>query len=156
MKDLSTGRVYISSQNHGYVVDVDKLDTLPAVIHGLFDQKERYAQRIAQVVEQNIYDVGDGARGGGTYIVSRLAERQAARATNTNKDAAALQTDSALLSTLDTQMIAYFQGRQHVPAIEAVLKQAAPRDDAANATKGEVLSGILRDIELAVNESRSN
>ena len=26
VKDLSTGRVYISSQNHGYVVDVDKLD----------------------------------------------------------------------------------------------------------------------------------
>ncbi len=26
VKDLRTGRVYISSQNHGYVVDVDKLD----------------------------------------------------------------------------------------------------------------------------------
>ena len=26
VKDLSTGRVYISSKNHGYVVDVDKLD----------------------------------------------------------------------------------------------------------------------------------
>ena len=26
VKDLSTGRVYISAQNHGYVVDVDKLD----------------------------------------------------------------------------------------------------------------------------------
>ena len=26
VKDLSTGHVYISSQNHGYVVDVDKLD----------------------------------------------------------------------------------------------------------------------------------
>ncbi len=26
VKDLSTGRIYISSQNHGYVVDVDKLD----------------------------------------------------------------------------------------------------------------------------------
>ncbi len=26
VKDLETGRVYISSQNHGYVVDVDKLD----------------------------------------------------------------------------------------------------------------------------------
>ncbi|MBO4457111.1 MAG: carbamoyl phosphate synthase small subunit [Butyrivibrio sp.] len=26
VKDLSTGRVYISSQNHGYVVDTDKLD----------------------------------------------------------------------------------------------------------------------------------
>ena len=26
VKDLSTGRVYISSQNHGYVVDMDKLD----------------------------------------------------------------------------------------------------------------------------------
>lgn len=29
VKDLATGRVYISSQNHGYVVDVDKLD--PAI-----------------------------------------------------------------------------------------------------------------------------
>ena len=27
VKDLATGRVYISSQNHGYVVDMDKLDT---------------------------------------------------------------------------------------------------------------------------------
>ena len=27
VKDLATGRVYISSQNHGYVVDTDKLDT---------------------------------------------------------------------------------------------------------------------------------
>ena len=26
VKDLATGRVYISSQNHGYVVDMEKLD----------------------------------------------------------------------------------------------------------------------------------
>ena len=31
VKDLSTGRVYISSQNHGYVVDMDKLDPQVAV-----------------------------------------------------------------------------------------------------------------------------
>lgn len=31
VKDLSTGRVYISSQNHGYVVDMDKLDPKVAV-----------------------------------------------------------------------------------------------------------------------------
>ena len=31
MKDLATGRVYISSQNHGYVVDMDKLDPRVAV-----------------------------------------------------------------------------------------------------------------------------
>ena len=31
VKDLYTGRVYISSQNHGYVVDVDKLDPKIAV-----------------------------------------------------------------------------------------------------------------------------
>ncbi|MCD7708494.1 MAG: carbamoyl phosphate synthase small subunit [Clostridiales bacterium] len=31
VKDLSTGRVYISSQNHGYVVDTDKLDKNVAV-----------------------------------------------------------------------------------------------------------------------------
>ncbi len=31
VKDLSTGRVYISSQNHGYVVDTDRLDPSVAV-----------------------------------------------------------------------------------------------------------------------------
>ena len=31
VKDLQTGRVYISSQNHGYVVDMDKLDPEVAV-----------------------------------------------------------------------------------------------------------------------------
>ncbi len=31
VKDLATGRVYISSQNHGYVVDADKLDPGVAV-----------------------------------------------------------------------------------------------------------------------------
>ncbi len=31
IKDLATGRVYISSQNHGYVVDMDKLDSKVAV-----------------------------------------------------------------------------------------------------------------------------
>lgn len=36
VKDLETGRVYISSQNHGYVVDTDKLDAdiaVPAFIN---------------------------------------------------------------------------------------------------------------------------
>ena len=31
VKDLQTGRVYISSQNHGYVVDEDKIDPNVAV-----------------------------------------------------------------------------------------------------------------------------
>ena len=31
VKDLATGRVYITSQNHGYVVDMDKLDARVAV-----------------------------------------------------------------------------------------------------------------------------
>lgn len=31
VKDLATGRVYISSQNHGYVVDMDKLDARVAI-----------------------------------------------------------------------------------------------------------------------------
>lgn len=31
MKDLKTGRVYISSQNHGYVVDTENMDSDVAV-----------------------------------------------------------------------------------------------------------------------------
>ena len=39
MKDLRTGKVYISAQNHGYVVDMEKVDS-----------------RVAQVAFQNVND----------------------------------------------------------------------------------------------------
>lgn len=48
VKDLETGRVYISSQNHGYVVDVDNLD--------------------ASVAEPSFINVNDGTNEGLHYL----------------------------------------------------------------------------------------
>ena len=47
VKDLDTGRVYISSQNHGYVVDIEKLD--------------------GSVAEQSFVNVNDGTNEGLSY-----------------------------------------------------------------------------------------
>ena len=48
VKDLETGRVYISSQNHGYVVDVENLD--------------------GNVAEQSFVNVNDGTNEGLHYL----------------------------------------------------------------------------------------
>ncbi len=48
VKDLETGRVYISSQNHGYVVDVENLDS--------------------NVAEQSFVNVNDGTNEGLHYL----------------------------------------------------------------------------------------
>ena len=50
VKDLATGRVYISSQNHGYVVDTDTLD--PNVAVPAFVNVKRRHQRGTQIRRQ--------------------------------------------------------------------------------------------------------
>lgn len=55
VKDLSTGRVYISSQNHGYVVDVDHLD--PAVATPAFVNVNDGTNEGLQYTEKNIFTV---------------------------------------------------------------------------------------------------
>ncbi len=55
VKDLMTGRVYISSQNHGYVVDTDKLD--PSVAVPRIYQCQRRNQRGSVLHGKNIFTV---------------------------------------------------------------------------------------------------
>ncbi len=52
VKDLATGRVYISSQNHGYVVDMDKLDR--------------------KVAEPSFLNVNDGTNEGLSYTGKKI------------------------------------------------------------------------------------
>lgn len=138
----------------GVSVDVDNLSTLPELIKELFEKKDWYSRHIAQVVQQNIYDVGDGARGGGEYIIQRLAEIQAARSMPADAKPADNGEDK-LLAALDTRMMAYFQGREHTQTIAGVLNQAVSQDDPPKETKGDMLLSILNDIEHALEESRS-
>ena len=52
MKDLSTGRVYISSQNHGYAVDASTLDPF--------------------VAQEAFVNVNDGTNEGLSYVGKRI------------------------------------------------------------------------------------
>ncbi len=55
VRDLSTGRVYISSQNHGYVVDTDKLD--PAVAVPAFENVNDGTNEGLAYTNKNIFTV---------------------------------------------------------------------------------------------------
>lgn len=55
VKDLATGRVYISSQNHGYVVDTDKLD--PKVAEPAFVNVNDGTNEGLKYVNKNIFTV---------------------------------------------------------------------------------------------------
>ncbi len=55
VKDLATGRVYISSQNHGYVVDTDKLD--PAIAEPAFVNVNDGTNEGLKYVGKNIFTV---------------------------------------------------------------------------------------------------
>ena len=55
VKDLQTGRVYISSQNHGYVVDEDKID--PNVAVPAFKNVNDGTNEGLAYVEKNIFTV---------------------------------------------------------------------------------------------------
>jgi carbamoyl-phosphate synthase small subunit len=55
VKDLSTGRVYISSQNHGYVVDTDTLD--PAIARPAFVNVNDGTNEGLEYIGKNIFTV---------------------------------------------------------------------------------------------------
>lgn len=55
VKDLATGRVYISSQNHGYVVDTDKLD--PSIARPAFVNVNDGTNEGLEYVGKNIFTV---------------------------------------------------------------------------------------------------
>ncbi len=55
VKDLETGRVFISSQNHGYVVDVDRLD--PKVAEPAFENVNDGTNEGLRYVGKNIFTV---------------------------------------------------------------------------------------------------
>ena len=55
VKDLATNRVYISSQNHGYVVDTDTLD--PAVAKPAFVNVNDGTNEGLEYIGKNIFTV---------------------------------------------------------------------------------------------------
>ncbi len=123
----------------GISVDVEDLDTLPDVVRTLFDSADQYKEHIAEVVKENIFDVGNGARGGGQYIVDTLEGR-------------AFETKDAL--TCDELMlrcrhILEYGSRDEM---ERILSEPLSHDASIPITKGELILEVLEELEQAMNE----
>jgi YidC/Oxa1 family membrane protein insertase len=56
----------------GKSVDLDRLDTIPAVVADLLSDPEAWRVQIAALVETYIYDLGDGSKAGAEYLIGRV------------------------------------------------------------------------------------
>lgn len=77
----------------GRSLDLEQLDTLPALIESLMNEGEAWCRRIEQVVSDNIYDVGRAAEGGGRYIIETLSKKKHVQKENDEKQNALLELD---------------------------------------------------------------
>jgi len=64
----------------GVSIDTDKLDTLADAVAELLSKSKKYRENITAILERNIYDIGDGARSGGNYLIARIKEIEYLRA----------------------------------------------------------------------------
>lgn len=78
----------------GRSLDLEQLDTLPALIESLMNEGEAWCRRIEQVVSDNIYDVGRAAEGGGRYIIETLSKKKHVQKENDEKQNALLELDN--------------------------------------------------------------
>jgi len=56
----------------GVSVDVEKLGDIGGICEKLIYEKDEWHERIAKTVEQNIYNIGNGAQNGAVYIIHRI------------------------------------------------------------------------------------
>ncbi len=135
----------------GISVDPGQLDRLPGLVETLFREKDRYGEQIRTVVSRNIFDVGDGARGGGDYIIQRLekkGEEKEGRNLSPDIDETREELDPDILKKLARHMDQLRQeGR-----LEDYLKQAFPAQDPVPMTRGGCLARLLREMEALANE----
>jgi len=58
----------------GVSVDLDKLGELAQTVEDLLNKIDEYRAHITATLEQNIYDIGNAAHGGGNYLIARIKE----------------------------------------------------------------------------------
>ena len=60
----------------GRSVGVEQLGSLPQLIEQLLSEQGAWQAQIEQIVSDNIFDVGQAAKGGGDYIIERLTRKE--------------------------------------------------------------------------------
>lgn len=92
----------------GISVDTDKLDTLLDKVNYLLSKREEYRQKITDVMQENIFNIGSSAEKGGAYIIETLKEKKAQREKAERELEALLKGIDP--STLDTE---YDDGKEN-------------------------------------------
>ncbi len=126
----------------GISVDVEDLDTLPDVVRTLLGAAEQYKEHIAEVVRENIFDVGDGARGGGQYIIDTLAGRTSDTHARSCDDFA-LRWRRILDERRDDEM-------------ERILSEPLLLEKSIQMTKGELMMDVLEELEHSMKGETSD
>ncbi len=126
----------------GISVDVEDLDTLPDVVRLLLDKVDEYKEHITAVVRENIFDVGDGARGGGQYIIDTLAGRTSETHTRSCDDFVS-RWKRILEGGRDDEM-------------ERILSEPLLLEKSIPMTKGELMMDVLEELEHAVKGETSD
>ncbi|HHW93207.1 MAG TPA: membrane protein insertase YidC [Clostridiaceae bacterium] len=118
----------------GLSVNVEDLDTLPDVVGRLLNEADQYREHISEVVRQNIFDVGEGARGGGQYIVDALEGRS-------NK--------TAVVPSYDNLVSRWQRVLENgcVSEMEKILNEPLSVDTSTPMTKREFMLDILEELE---------
>ncbi len=127
----------------GISVEVNELDTLPDIVNTLLDNTDKYKEHIADVVRRNIYDVGDGARGGGQYIIDKLERRASTTATSPSRNDFAKRLQHLIEAGCDDET-------------EKILNEPLLIDTSVTVTKGEVLQDIIEELENAAKQELSD
>lgn len=143
----------------GVSIDTDQLGTLPDVVSDLFDRADWFKNHIEDVVRNNIFDVGDGARGGGEYIVEALKKREKKAGEESGSRAhsrGAAVLDDVKQEEAGPPLFAEYARRwqnlarcqqQCESVFDAILNQPLSPEELAQKTKGQWMREIMEELE---------
>ena len=62
----------------GVSLDISELDSIGEISEKLINDRNEWKQRITEILELNLYNIGDGARNGAEYIIERIERKRKA------------------------------------------------------------------------------
>ena len=131
----------------GVSIDPGDLDQLADQVARLLADKDSYREQISLLVNQNIFDVGDGARAGGQYIIHSL---EAARQREGQPVAEEAPPDDRALFQDLQEVLA--QRPTNDPALEALLDSPLDKLDPAIKSHRHYLLWLTRTLKEGGSE----
>ena len=59
----------------GQVVKVDQIDSIENTIDNIFNNTDKYTEKISKIVEEYVYNLGNSSEIGGKYIVQTIQNK---------------------------------------------------------------------------------